>query len=352
MPRVHLFNPENDLALAADVDNYTPPAAARRLSEAGELLPLYWADDGDLVLVDPSRLGAARRFAASVRPDVEVSSVCPPGFLPDPWGWSRDTRRRFLRAGVSAENLPSDAQLSLWRLLSHRRSTIPLNRSLGLVPPVEIFTPEEGLREVKALNYNAMLKLPWSSSGRGVFGVNSHDDQAIKAQIASHLRRQGSVMVEKRKGVENDFAALYYADGEHVEFKNLSLFLTEGQGGRYAGNLVASDADIQSVIGIDTAETVLKVGLGLDNLLKDSGYHGWIGVDMFTYLDSGHLTVNPCVEINLRRTMGVVARELYCRGHRGLLRVTPNIGDASSRPILPSGNFTFTLSESISCLTR
>ena len=35
MSRVHLFNPENDLALAADVNNYTPPVADRRLSEAG-----------------------------------------------------------------------------------------------------------------------------------------------------------------------------------------------------------------------------------------------------------------------------------------------------------------------------
>ena len=352
MSRVHLFNPENDLALAADVDNYTPPVAARRLSEAGELLPLYWAEDGDIVLVDHSRLDAARRFAASIRPGVEISATCPPDSVPDPWGWSRDTRRRYLRAGISSGCLPSDAQLSAWRQLSHRRSTILLSQSLGLIPPVEVHTPEQGLNEVKSLGYSAMLKLPWSSSGRGVFSVNTYDDQAIKANIASHLRRQGSIMVEKRCRVENDFAALYYVDNERVEFKGLSLFLTEGQGGRYAGNLLASDAEIQSVICVDTAPIVQKVALGLDNILKTSGYTGWVGVDMFTYFDSGNLIVNPCVEINLRRTMGVVAKELYLRGYRGLLRVMATEGDPLCHPLLPSGKFTFSLCESISCLAR
>lgn len=348
MPRLHLFNPENDLALAADVDHYTPPAAARRLSEAGELLPLYWADDGDIVLVHPSRVAAARRFAASLRPGVGIASSAPADFIPDPWGWSRDTRRRYLNAGISAENLPSDDELRSWRMLSHRRSTIPLNLSLGLEPPVEIWTSEEGLARVKELDYNAMLKLPWSSSGRGVFGVNSRDDQAIKARIESHLRRQGSIMVERRRGLKNDFAALYYADDQTVTFKNLSFFVTEGHEGRYGGNLLASDAEIQEVIGVDTSKIVKRVGLGLANLLVDSGYRGWIGVDMFTYIDSGSLCVNPCVEINLRRTMGVVARELYLRGHRGLLRVTTSSG----RPLLPSGDFTFSLGDSVSCLAR
>ena len=49
MHSLHLFYPENDLALARDLDNYTPPPAASRLRKSGETLALWYGDDGDKV---------------------------------------------------------------------------------------------------------------------------------------------------------------------------------------------------------------------------------------------------------------------------------------------------------------
>ena len=48
--KLHLFNPENDLALAANLDHYTPPKAAVDLRRSGALLPMWYADAGDRVL--------------------------------------------------------------------------------------------------------------------------------------------------------------------------------------------------------------------------------------------------------------------------------------------------------------
>ena len=48
---LHIFNPGHDLALAADIDNFTPPHAARALRASLDYLPALWAKDGDVVLV-------------------------------------------------------------------------------------------------------------------------------------------------------------------------------------------------------------------------------------------------------------------------------------------------------------
>ena len=40
-------------------------------------------------------------------------------------------------------------------------------------------------------------------------------------------------------------------------------------------------------------------------------YSGILGVDMFLYSDNSEILIHPCVEINLRLTMGYVARILF-----------------------------------------
>jgi hypothetical protein len=51
MMKLHVFNPEHDLALAADLSNFTAPHAGRQLRADLGFLPAIWADDDDVVLV-------------------------------------------------------------------------------------------------------------------------------------------------------------------------------------------------------------------------------------------------------------------------------------------------------------
>ena len=48
--KLHLFNPENDLALGLGCRHYTPPPHAAAIHRAGALLPMWWANEDDLVL--------------------------------------------------------------------------------------------------------------------------------------------------------------------------------------------------------------------------------------------------------------------------------------------------------------
>ena len=48
--RCHYFNPENDLALAHGVGHYNPPTSAVKLATDLSMLPVWFAQNGDLVL--------------------------------------------------------------------------------------------------------------------------------------------------------------------------------------------------------------------------------------------------------------------------------------------------------------
>ena len=49
--RLLYFNPENDLALAANDAHYTPPASALQMATDLQRLPLWWAEADDLIML-------------------------------------------------------------------------------------------------------------------------------------------------------------------------------------------------------------------------------------------------------------------------------------------------------------
>ena len=69
--KLHIFNPEHDIALATHVQRFTAPHAARKLRSEMGFLPALWAEDGDWVMVDDigaaeRRLNRLRKYVAKV----------------------------------------------------------------------------------------------------------------------------------------------------------------------------------------------------------------------------------------------------------------------------------------------
>ncbi|MDE6801636.1 MAG: hypothetical protein K2J06_02615, partial [Muribaculaceae bacterium] len=131
------------------------------------------------------------------------------------------------------------------------------------------------------------------------------------------IRRQGSVMVEVALDKVVDFAMLYDITDSGVVFRGLSLFYNEAHS-TYAGNILGSPSFLNSLlcryVDIDSVEaTKLSVADTLTRLLYGR-YRGPVGVDMLVYRAAdGSLCIAPCVEVNLRMTMGRVAHELHTR---------------------------------------
>ena len=133
MGKLHLFFPENDLALARDLEHYTAPPAAVKLRISGALLGMWYGAPGDIV-VD---YGTDSRWYDRVRTRYALAPAIyggsPDGLVPAPWGWGKAARLEFVRLGFGKESLPSDEDLDVMRSLSHRRTAAIIADALASV---------------------------------------------------------------------------------------------------------------------------------------------------------------------------------------------------------------------------
>lgn len=349
--RLHLFNPDNDLALASGLSRYTPPRAALQLRQAGQALPLWYADRGDQVLSYGINAAWLDRMRADFGIEAEPYDHSSP-LAPDPWGWSAAAKTDFIDGGLCPDLLPSDEKIATLRQLSHRRTAALLAQNImrlcpdlqpACPPAVEAFTiekVEQALRQWGGI----VAKAPWSSSGRGV--ANSliiGPDRTLK-MAADAIRRQGSVMVEQAADKSFDFAKIFACSSGRCLEIGTSVFTT-GPTGAYAGNLMASETERLRRVGQhanldEVAQATEAARQSIEELIAPH-YEGILGVDMLADA-AGRL--HPAVEINLRKTMGYVAIVLSDRilpaGAIGEYSVSPSSCLAAPAYASSSGKLT------------
>jgi hypothetical protein len=129
-------------------------------------------------------------------------------------------------------------------------------------------------------------------------------------------------MVEPYYSKVKDFGMEFESDGKgHIAYLGLSLFHTAN--GAYTGNILATESTKKEMISRYIPETLLdkvqqKICMELGEIYKGR-YQGPFGIDMMVTKEGFH----PCVEINLRRTMGHVALAISPTDDdiRGVMRV-------------------------------
>lgn len=364
---LHYFNPWHDEALAARDAHCQPPLAARRLAADLACLPLWWAQPGDLVVAwdtpsadnggtgrlteNPNRLTEktvspparhGRQGVWAPRPMVGRVGLTGDG-LPalsgltpldgsadavralrgvgrvDPWGWDAHTASQLRAWGVAPGLLPSSARLDTLRSLSSRHTAVGLLRALRDAGPAYAgdalwcTSEAEVSRAVEALP-RTMLKAPWSGSGRGLRRGFGRYEPPLDGWVRRVLSRQGAVVVEPFFDRLADMAFEYELHpGGRVEFLGGSFFTTDATG-RYTGSLVTPPDVLLAHMGRAVGTAVVEraaadVGTLLPAVLP--GYAGPVGVDLMA-VDGrdGRPALHPCVEVNVRRTMGRVALDL------------------------------------------
>ena len=314
--KLHIFNPEHDIALAANIEQFTPPHAGRELRADLGFIPALWADDGDFVLVDDvdAALASVRHLKRYTRDVVFVTladlSNIPPCEL-SVWGWDSSLRFQLLKAGIAEANLPSVPFLELLREMSNRKWAA--ERLLPeLLTDSDVLTgearPISNLEVMRKSAVPFVLKAPWSSSGRGVRYVERLTPQ-IENWALNIVDRQGFVMMEPFYDKVKDFALEFESADSGVRYLGLSLFKTIN--GAYAGNILASEVDKRMMLGkyisMKLIDDLIERISAMSTLLFRDSYRGPFGIDMMVVRDGGKLKVHPCVELNLRRTMGFVA---------------------------------------------
>ncbi len=288
--------------------HYTMSRPVARLHNDGALLPWWLAEDGDVVIAPCVDQYWLMRTGSLFRRNISVSQLAD-GAEGSPWGWSEDAVRQLVASGAS---IPSWVDTEKLRELSHRRITIDVMRRLAEaefpgIPPIPCEASDEsGVMDMLGRYGAVYVKQPWSSSGRGVRRVSLGDDLSW---LNSFIRRQGSVLVEPALDKVRDFAMLFYSTGSRVEYQGYSLFST-GEGGNYTGNLMADDTVLEQQLVMSGAsrDVLRRLSCMLSDILTTvvaPYYRGYFGIDMMVLSDG---SIAPCVEVNLRMTMGVVAR--------------------------------------------
>ena len=317
---LHLFTPYHDEALAQGSPYYYPSSAARTRIARWWALPALWADEGDAVLRPDE---AQRQDSPFLREGVRVVTWKELRHLPltqvRPWGWDALTIRRLREAGVDSQLLPDEEAMQQLRLLSSRRTTIQLLPhirqavSAETIGEARMCSSEEAVASCLAQWGDVVAKAPWSCSGRGVFRLVHPAPAAGWARVRKILRQQGSIEIEPRYERVMDLALEYEMDNHgQATYAGLSLFHTQ-EGGAYSGNLVAHPTVLEQRIPSAVRPALEAVRQALPSLLATHlapYYRGALGIDMMVVRSADHpqrLLLHPCVEINLRPTMGYAA---------------------------------------------
>ena len=205
-----------------------------------------------------------------------------------------------------------------------------LIKSLDELPAIWKDTPE------------VIVKAPWSCSGRGTRYITPECTESERGWMSGILHRQGCLEVEPYYRRLADFAMEFNLTSQGAVYDGLSVFVTEK--GNYAGNRVCTEEQAQQFLlphaQPEQLQQLRQAWTEELNLHVAPHYHGPLGIDMMAVDTPGGVRLHPCVEINLRRTMGWVAlrlRRLLPPGSTGRMFVSDSRMPASAHrlPLAP-----------------
>ena len=236
-----------------------------------------------------------------------------------PWGWNHSLKKRLINEGMDPATLPSEEELQFIRTHSRRESALDVHSHLNcgdsqIVGPDYriIATSVSEIETFISANGSAVLKSPLSGSGKGIRFVREGISESDEGWCRRTLDKQGSVIVERRFEIIKECAMLFECHHKGIDFIGYSLF--ESKNGAYSKNILASNEEIEDMIaGYISRDTLIAVRKDLTAILADTlvgHYEGFLGVDQIICQTDSPAFI-PVSEINLRMTMGLIARNQY-----------------------------------------
>lgn len=293
------------MALASGANEYMPPKRIQMMEEEYWRIPELIADEEDIVLSPQMMKSGNIINVQSISPttDIEVK----------PWGWSHNIRNKFRRLGIPDKFLPNDEWLDRLRQFS--------SREFGVFYRMQIPQSDDYVNNMMKLaygetnvfeDYPLILKALWSSSGRGNRIVYNCDD----------LKRGGikyPCVVDKFYSKVLDFAMEFFVDKYSVKYLGLSVFSANKEG-KYEHNIVGTQSQLRSLITSALSDnsgeklnTLQSIHYNLLSKYLIGKYSGPVGIDMMLVVEDNKCLIHPCVELNFRMNMGILAIEIQKR---------------------------------------
>ena len=287
--QIYIFNPEHDLCIANGDENFVPPRSAVGFAKENTDLSEHLR-----------------------RPNKQRRQIIP-------WGWNHSLRKRLINEGLDPSALPSEEELQFIRTHSRREVALDVHSRLScgdshvIGPDYRIVATS--VCEIEAFissNGSAVLKSPLSGSGKGIRLVRERLSESDEGWCRRTLDKQGSVIVEQRFEIIKECAMLFECHHEGIDFIGYSLF--ESRNGAYSKNILASNEEIEDmIVEYIPRNTLIAIREDLTAILTDilvGHYEGFLGVDQIICKVDSPVFI-PVSEINLRMTMGLIARNQY-----------------------------------------
>ena len=287
--QIYIFNPEHDLCIANGDENFVPPRSAVGFAKENIDLSEYLK-----------------------RPNKQRRQIVP-------WGWNHSLKKRLINEGIDPTTLPTEEELQFIRTHSRREFALDVHSRLRCGDS-QVIGPDyrivaTSISEIEAFisaNGSAVLKSPLSGSGKGIRFIREKLSDSDEGWCRRILDKQGSVVVERRFEIIMECAMLFECHHEGIDFIGYSLF--ESRNGAYSKNILASNEDIEDMIaGYIPRDTLIAIREDMTTILADTlvgHYEGFLGVDQIICQSDSPVFI-PVSEINLRMTMGLIARNQY-----------------------------------------
>ncbi len=323
-PKLYYFNPGHEGAILSSSPYYTPPANMVNLQNDLAYLSAWYAKPTDFVLLQAELpLQFKKYLSENLRPIAQgFTETNLDRSLEDIhlWGISPQSINYFERLG---DKYHLQFKLPRWKdelrqLSSRETAKRCLTDLCKIIPSISIdiipdfYTNLDDIANtVREKPYQFLAKAPYSSSGRGLLWLPVGELTQTERQILQGiLNKQKIVSIEKALDKKLDFAMEFILEDNNIHFEGYSLFETNNKGA-YQANYIGSQKNIIEKLKVFIDHTLLEeVKKQLLKIIQEKFgefYSGCIGVDMMVYQENGEYKLHPCVEINVRDNMGLLA---------------------------------------------
>jgi len=346
LPDIYIFNPTCEMAIANGTVSYMPPENLRQFETEACVLPMYFAQKQDIVLCTQlpdfafvqkmTKLGFDLPFFLQTEQalaSIEFVEQAKNRLLP--WGWSAAMHHKMRGLKSSCSQAFRQSPVADWKIeykqLYSRKAALHILQSIlnncisdFYIDRNEIPEVCQSIEEVEQqLNgrKNIVVKAPFSSSGRGLLFLRNGELKGYKLHwLEGILKTTDYVMVETLLDVVQNISFHYHIENQKVTNIGISTFHTTSNGQYLSSNINNHFTQLTENLQIFVHQTIGRAQADVNLALQKSNfaklYEGFLGVDALLFTDrSGSLKIQPCLEINLRYNMGLLALILEKKLH-------------------------------------
>ncbi len=331
MKNIFIYNPTSEMAIANGTNSYMPPKNLLKFERDLAFIPSFFAKEEDCIIVEDipdnlfldqwHHLGLPKLNyikPSEINSSLQYNSLCP-------WSWNQTVHHKFKNILSAGSDEFKTSPNYIWNIdHKHFFSRDTANRVQKIISDsfstshVKISTPAINITSINQFSDwliktpVAIIKMPWSSSGRGIHVIDEENNKKVNLDwVKGAIKQQGFVTAEPLLNKVFDFSfQLDIKRNGDIELLGYSFFINDNKGHFIGGNINWPHQD-DVISRFLSNETLDQAALTLIEALKKVNPHqyyvGPIGVDSIVYMDDEkQFKIHPCLDINWRYNMGLI----------------------------------------------